>query len=158
MGSLLAVYFDLINEERSRELIKTAENYLLDEKLGIYTVYPMDFHKLINFFKFSGNEAGEPHKYINGGIWSHSNVWYALALMKIGEEKKALNFIKNTMTINGIINSPNGQPAMYEYRNSNSDNPSEYGKIDKPQFMWAAGWYLYFINEYLNLKKLPLSK
>ena len=46
------------------------------------------------------------------------------------------------MTLDGIINSPNGQPAMYEYRDSNFNNPKEYGKIDKPQFMWAAGLVL----------------
>jgi glycogen debranching enzyme len=152
MGSLLAVYFDLLETERAKELLATTEKFLLDEQLGIYTVYPMDFHELIGFFRFAGNEAGDPHKYINGGIWPHSNAWYALALMKIGEKDKALKFIKQTMTIDGIINSPNGQPAMYEYRNSNFNNPQEYGKVDKPQFMWAAGWYLYILYEYLKLK------
>jgi len=152
MGSLLAVYFDLLEIERAKELLATTEKFLLDEQLGIYTVYPMDFHELIGFFRFAGNEAGDPHKYINGGIWPHSNAWYALALMKIGEKDKALKFIKQTMTIDGIINSPNGQPAMYEYRNSNFNNPQEYGKVDKPQFMWAAGWYLYILYEYLKIK------
>ena len=47
------------------------------------------------------------------------------------------------MSLDGIINSPNGQPAMYEYRIADSENPEVYGKIDKPQFLWAAGWYLY---------------
>jgi glycogen debranching enzyme len=147
MGSLLAIYFDLLDEKRAKELIKTAEKYLLDKELGIYTVFPMDFHQLTDFFKFAGNEAGEPHKYINGGIWPHSNAWYALALIKTGDKRKAMEFIKKTMTLDGIINSPNGQPAMYEYRNSNYKDPEVYGKIDKPQFMWAAGWYLYCIYE-----------
>lgn len=88
MGSLLAVWFNLLDEKKAEELVTTAEKYLLDEKLGIYTVYPMDFHQLKDFFKFSGNEAGEPHKYINGGIWPHANAWYALALIKIGEKRK----------------------------------------------------------------------
>ena len=147
MGSLLAVYFNLLNPERSNELIKTAEEKLLDEKLGIYTLFPMDFNKLIDKLKFAGNEAGEPFKYANGGIWMHGNAWYALDLIKTGQKEKAINFIKRTMTLDGIINSPNGQPAMYEYRDSNFNNPKEYGKIDKPQFMWAAGWYLYCIYE-----------
>ncbi len=147
MGSLLAVYFNLLDDERSKELIQTASEKLLDEKLGIYTLFPMDFHLLIDKLKFAGNEAGEPFKYANGGIWMHGNAWYALALIKTGQKEKALEFIKRTMTLNGIINSPNGQPAMYEYRNSNYNKPNEYGKIDKPQFMWAAGWYLYCIYE-----------
>ncbi len=152
MGSLLAVYFNLLNPDRSKELIKTAEEKLLDEKLGIYTLFPMDFDKLIDKLKFAGNEAGEPFKYANGGIWMHGNAWYALDLIKTGQKEKAINFIKRTMTLDGIINSPNGQPAMYEYRDSNFNNPKEYGKIDKPQFMWAAGWYLYCIYELYGKK------
>jgi hypothetical protein len=152
MGSLVAVYFGLLNEERSDKLLTTAKKYLLDENIGVYTVYPMDFHTLTDFFKFSGNEAGDPHKYANGGIWPHCNAFYALALIKRGRKEEALNFIKTTMTIDGIINSPNGHPAMYEYRNSNKHNPQEYGQIDKPQFMWAAGWYLYCLYELELLK------
>jgi glycogen debranching enzyme len=143
MGSLLASHFNLTSEERKRELITTAEEYLLDEKIGLYTLFPMDFHLLIDYLGFAGNEAGDPYKYANGGIWMHGNAWYALALMKIGEKEKAENFIKKIMTLDGIINSPNGQPAMYEYRNSNFNDPLQYGRIDKPQFMWAASWYLY---------------
>ncbi len=144
IGSLLAAHFNLINDEKKKELVKTAAEKLLDEQLGVYVVYPMDFHKLIEYLKFAGNEAGDKYKYINGGIWPHGNAWYALALISVGEKEKAIDFIKRTMTINGIINSPNGQPAMYEYRNSNPDMEFR-GKVDKPQFMWAAGWYLYFI-------------
>lgn len=142
MGPLLAVVFDLLDKEKAKALVHTAEEKLLDEKLGIYTVYPMDFHKLIEFYKFSGDEAGAPFKYINGGIWPHANAWYFLALLKTGEKEKAESFLRSAMTLDGIINSPNGQPAMYEYRNSNFNNPAEYGKVDKPQFMWAAAWYL----------------
>ena len=145
IGSLLAPHFDLLNKERTEELISTAKQKLLDPKLGIYTVFPMDFKKLINYMKFHGNEAGDKFLYLNGGIWSHGNAWYALDLMKSGKKKEALEFIKRTMTISGLINSPNGQPAMYEVRTGNFNDPEVYGKIDKPQFMWAAGWYLYCI-------------
>ncbi|RJP65815.1 MAG: hypothetical protein C4539_12480 [Ignavibacteriales bacterium] len=144
IGSLLAAHFNLIDADKKKELVKTAAEKLLDPQLGIYVVYPMDFHKLIEYLKFAGNEAGDKYKYINGGIWPHGNAWYALALISIGEREKAVEFIKQTMTIDGIINSPNGQPAMYEYRNSNPDLKFR-GKVDKPQFMWAAGWYLYLI-------------
>jgi hypothetical protein len=93
--------------------------------------------------KFHGNEAGDKFLYLNGGIWSHGNAWYALDLIKAGRKEEAQNFIKKVMTIDGMLDSPNGQPAMYEVRNGNYTDPKTYGKIDKPQFMWAAGWYLY---------------
>jgi len=57
------------------------------------------------------------------------------------------------MTLNGIINSPNGQPALYEYRISDKTNPAFYGKIDKPQFLWAGGWYLYTLYNLFGLRE-----
>ena len=66
---------------------------------------------------------------------------------------EAYKFIKKTMTLDGIINSPNGQPALYEYRISDKNNPNKYGKIDKPQFLWAGGWYLYTLYNLFGLKE-----
>ncbi len=153
IGSLLAAHYNLIDEEKKRALIQTVQKNLLDEKVGIYNVYPMDFHLLIDYLKFAGNEAGDPYFYGNGGIWPHGNAWYALGLIAIGEKSAAFQFIKNIMTLEGIMNSPNGQPAMYEYRNSNKHDPSIYGKVDKPQFMWAGGWYLYSLYHLLGLRE-----
>jgi hypothetical protein len=153
MGSLLASHFNLLDEDKNLKLITTAKENLLDEKLGIYTLYPMDLHKLIDYMKFAGNEAGNPYYYANGGIWQHGNAWYALALINNGFYEEALNFIKKTMTLSGIINSPNGQPALYEYRISDKTNPTFYGKIDKPQFLWAGGWYFYTLYNLFGLRE-----
>jgi len=153
IGSLLSAHFNLIDREKKIELVKTAEENLLNKKIGVYNVFPMDFHQLIDFLKFSGNEAGEPFVYANGGIWPHGNAWYTLALISIGRYEEALNFLKDIMTIEGIVNSPNGHPAMYEYRNSNYQNSLEYGKIDKPQFLWAAAWYLYSLYNLLGVRE-----
>jgi len=153
IGSLLAAHFNVLDQEKKTALLETATNKLLDEKIGIYNVFPMDFHLLIDYLKLAGNEAGDPYCYANGGIWPHGNAWYALGLISIGEKAAAFRFIKNIMTLEGIMNSPNGQPAMYEYRNSNKHDPSIYGKIDKPQFMWAGGWYLYTLYHLLGLRE-----
>ncbi|OGU72018.1 MAG: hypothetical protein A2V93_03225 [Ignavibacteria bacterium RBG_16_34_14] len=153
MGSLLASHFNLIDEDKNLKLITTAKENLLDEKLGIYTLWPMDLHKLIEYMKFAGNEAGEPYYYANGGIWPHGNAWYALGLISNGFNEDAFKFIKQTMTLSGIINSPNGQPALYEYRISDKTNPAFYGKIDKPQFLWAGGWYFYTLYNFFGLRE-----
>lgn len=151
IGSLLAPVFNLIDQDRKIRLTESATQHMLDEKIGIYNVYPMDFHKLIDFLRFAGDEAGQPFKYANGGVWPHGNAWYALALMSAGKKDDAFRFVKRNTTIHGIMNSPNGQPAMYEYRNSNYTDPAQYGKIDKPQFMWAAGWYIYTLYHLLAI-------
>jgi len=149
MGSLFAVYFNYLEKRKADELMVTASEKLLDKEAGIATVTPMDFStpELIELWKCAGKEAGDAHRYANGGIWPHGNAVYALSLMKSGRREEAMQFVKKTMTLHGIINSPNGQPAMFEYRNSNRENPAEHGKADKPQFMWAASWYLFCVYE-----------
>ncbi len=143
IGSLLAAHYGLLDAGKIESMVETAKTVLLDADIGIYNAYPMDFTTLIEYLTFSGNEAGEPYYYFNGGVWSQGNAWYALALIKAGHQNQAFNFIRKTMTVKGIISGPNGQPAMYEVRNANVGQPEVYGRVDKPQFLWAAGWYLY---------------
>ncbi|MBI1938425.1 MAG: hypothetical protein HYS25_09880 [Ignavibacteriales bacterium] len=142
-GSLLAAHYGLLEQEKISKMINTAEEKIVDEKAGVYTVYPMDFDELQDYWHLVNNEAGGKFYYLNGGIWSHSNAWYSLALIADGKKENAAEFIKNVMTVDGIMNGPNGQPAMYEVRNGNFNDAKVYGTIDKPQFMWSAGWYLY---------------
>jgi len=142
-GSLLAAHYGLLEQEKISKMINTAEEKIVDEKAGVYTVYPMDFDELQDYWHLVNNEAGGKFYYLNGGIWPHSNAWYSLALIADGKKENAAEFIKNVMTVDGIMNGPNGQPAMYEVRNGNFNDAKVYGTIDKPQFMWSAGWYLY---------------
>lgn len=143
MGSLLAAHYGLLNKEHVGSMVQTARQNLVAKHLGVYNAFPIDYHTLQTFWNFNGNEAGDPYYYMNGGIWSHANAWYALALSAEGKKDDAIDFVKNTMTVKGIMSGPNGQPAMYEVRNGNQNNRLEYGTVDKPQFLWAAGWYLY---------------
>jgi len=144
MGPLLAPTFGVLDSKKSRELVATAGRELLDGRIGIRTTMPPDFHtkSSIGFYKFAGDEAGQPYYYINGGVWPHNNAWYALALKSVGMVDEAADFVKRTMTLDGIANSPMGIPAMYEYRFSDSAS-ADFGKIDKPSFLWAGGFYLY---------------
>jgi hypothetical protein len=43
------------------------------------------------------------------------------------------------MTVDGITRSPRGQPALYEYRFSDTAAP-DHGWVDKPTMMWSAGF------------------
>ena len=143
IGSLLAAHYGLLDSAKLKALVSSAGKNLLDPKTGIYNAYPMDFHELIDYLKFAGNEAGATGFYANGGIWPQGNAWYALALIADDLREESYQFIKNTMTLAGIMAGPNGQPAMYEVRNSNRSDTDVYGTVDKPQFMWAGAWYLY---------------
>ncbi len=143
MGSLLAPVFGLLDSARADQLVRTAGQHLLAEGIGIRTVMPPDFHtdSMKSFFQFAGNEAGDPYLYANGGVWPHNNAWYILALIAAGRPDDAFRFYRTTMTLDGIAQSPMGQPAFYEYRNSDPASP-RYGEVDKPSFLWAAGFTL----------------
>jgi hypothetical protein len=153
IGSLLAAHYDLLDPSRQTQMISRARDVMLDEKVGIYNAYPMDYQNLIDYLKFSGNEAGAPYYYFNGGIWPQGNAWYALALISEGNQKEAWDFLLKTMTVKGVMRGPNGQPAMYEVRNANRNSPNEYGSVDKPQFMWAGAWYLYALYRLLGMQE-----
>jgi len=144
MGSLLAPVFHVLDADRSRQLVETAGRKLVAPGVGVRTAMPPDFHtdSMRAFFQFAGNEAGDPYLYANGGVWPHNNAWYTLALRAAGRADDAFKFFRQTMTLDGIAQSPMGQPAMYEYRYSDNASP-EYGRIDKPSFLWAAGFTLY---------------
>ena len=143
MGSLLAPCFGYLDSARANTLLETVAHELLAPGIGIRTAMPADFHtdSIRAEFHFADNEAGDPYLYANGGVWPHNNAWYALALDAMGRRDEAYRFFRSTMTLDGVANSPMGQPAFYEYRFSDTASPL-YGKIDKPSFLWAAGFSL----------------
>jgi hypothetical protein len=152
-GSLLAAHYGLLDNARIARLTETAGRYMVDAQIGLYNAYPADFHERIEEYEFSGGEAGDKYYYFNGGVWPHGNAWYALALIAAGMDTEALEFIKNVMTLEGVMKSPNGQPAMYEFRNANSEDREAYGQVDKPQFTWAAAWYQYALYRLFGVRE-----
>ncbi|MBF8296709.1 MAG: hypothetical protein HW389_3254 [Bacteroidetes bacterium] len=142
-GSLIAPVYDLLDQARAQKLVATAGRHLVDQRIGTRIAVPVDFatDSVIHSFKFAGAEAGPPYSYANGGVWPHGNAWFALALKSVNKLDESFSFVQRTMTIDGIARSPNGLPAMYEYRSSDPGSP-EFGTIDKPSFLWAGGMYL----------------
>ena len=154
MGSLLAPAFGVLPDDKARDLVATATKELVAPGIGVRVAMPADFHtkESIAFFKFAGDETGQPYYYINGGVWPHNNAWYALALKNIGRVDDAAQFVKTTMTLDGVARSPMGIPAMYEYRYSDPSS-KEFGKIDKPSFLWAGGFFLYTLYQVFGVKE-----
>jgi hypothetical protein len=153
-GSLVAAAFDILDNDREIKLLKTAREQLMDENLGIRNAMPADFHKLVDVYQFKGGEMGEPYIYANGGIWPQGTIWYGLGLLNIGRVDEAKDVLTKYLTLEGIKNSPNGQPSFYEYRNADA-NSTDYGKIDKPTFLWAGGWYLYTLYQLMGVRENP---
>ncbi len=141
MGPLLAAVYGQLPAEHAQQLVSTAQQHLLDPLLGLRTVAPADFHtdSVKALYVVKGNEAGDAFTYANGGVWYLGNAWYAWAVRSIGDIEGAFDFFTKTMTLDGIVRSPSGQPALYEYRFADAD-ASDHGRVDKPTMMWAAGF------------------
>ncbi len=151
-GSLVAAWFNLIEGPRRIRLLQTVKDTLLDDEIGIRNAMPNDFHTLDSLYKFVKGEVGEPFVYFNGGVWSHGNAWYALALLADNQPDMALQVLKKYLTLAGIQKSPNGQPSFYEYRMTNPHS-DRYGEIDKPTFLWAGGWFLHVLYRLAGLRE-----
>ena len=76
------------------------------------------------------------------------------AIATITITNAARDAVKKYLSLEGIRSSPNGQPSFYEYRMGDPDSP-QYGRIDKPTFLWAAGWYLYTLYHLSGLRENP---
>lgn len=153
-GSLVAAVFDLLDDQQKITLLETARRELLDTEIGLRIAMPADFHTMIEQYKFNGMEAGEPFVYLNGGIWPHGNVWYALGWLMAGKPDVAGDALRKYATLSGVAASPNGQPSFYEYRKANRDLP-EYGQIDKPTFLWSGGWFINALYQLAGVRENP---
>lgn len=155
-GSILAVVFDLLPQEKADQLLQTVRKQLYDVNIGVRNAFPEDFiePEVIKYFGFEGEQAGLPGIYFNGGVWPQSTIWYIEALLSRHRVKDAYAVLKRNYTLKGITDSPNGQPALYETRKSNP-NSEEYGMLDKPSFLWAGGWYLKALYYLLGVKDSP---
>ena len=151
-GSLVATYYGLLDDEKKSHLLQTVKDTLLDENIGIRNAMPPDFHELISVYNFKGMESGMPYFYFNGGVWPHGNAWYALGLLYNNQVEEAKTVLKKYLTLDGIRNSPNGQPSFYEYRITDPKS-DRYGEIDKPTFLWAGGWYLHVLYQVAGLRE-----
>jgi len=106
-GSLIAPVYDLLDQVQAQKLVATAARQLVDQRIGTRIAVPADFatDSVIRAFKFAGAEAGPAYSYANGGVWPHSNAWYALALKSVNKLKESFDFVQRTMTIDGIAQS-----------------------------------------------------
>jgi hypothetical protein len=113
---------------------------------------PPDFHTLTDAYRFNGPEVGAPYKYMNGGVWPQGIAWYVLGLIAARQPEEAATALRAYLTLDGIRDSPNGQPALFEYREADPQSPT-YGQIDKTTFLWAGGWYLHVLYQLAGVRE-----
>ena len=153
-GSLVAAWFDLLDDGKRDTLLDTARRELLDANVGVRNAMPMDYHVLTDVYRFQEGEVGTPGVYMNGGVWPQGTAWYALGLIAAGRVDEARDVLTRYLSVAGVMDSPNGQPAFYEYRNADRTSTA-YGAVDKPTFLWAGGWFLHVLYQLAGVRETP---
>ncbi len=153
-GSLVAAWFGLLDDGKRDTLLNTARRELLDENVGVRNAMPIDYHLLTDVYQFQEGEVGTPGVYMNGGVWPQGNAWYSLGLIAAGRVGEARDVLTRYLSVAGVEDSPNGQPAFYEYRNADTTSTA-YGAIDKPTFLWAGGWFLNVLYQLAGVRETP---
>lgn len=147
LGNLLAILFDLADKKQARSIL----NYI--ERKKIARPYPMrsidpPLRKGTKYWYdyFEDCDARTPYHYINGGIWTYIGAFYVLALIKMGDFKKA----EHELTLVAEANLKNPMFSEWLHGLKGTVGPSANGYKDDGNQGWNAGVY---VLAYESLKK-----
>ncbi len=131
-GQVFALMGGIATDEQAREVLRAADHYLFDDKVGGYRLNT-NFHELLlNMGRCFGYAYG--HKE-NGAMFSHMAVMFAYALYQRGftqEAFKALNAIYAQSANFAVSRMYPGIPEYF----------SERGRGMYPYLTGSASWYL----------------
>jgi glycogen debranching enzyme len=101
LGNLLAIVFELANDYQARKII----DYIRKKKIS--NPYPMrsispPIRKGSDYWEdyYMDCDAGKPHHYLNGGIWTYIGGFYVLALIKLRKFREAKKELKKLAEAN----------------------------------------------------------
>ena len=120
-GSLLAAAFDLLDAAKRDTLIETARRELLDENVGVRNAMPMDYHLLTDVYHFQEGEVGHAGRvHERRRLAARQRVVRARADRRRARWTTRATLWSATSAWPESTDSPNGQPAFYEYRNADA--------------------------------------
>lgn len=145
-----AVLADLPNKERKAQAIKSAASRLIDWENGVIKLFSPPF---------SGSGRQRPG-YVasypiglreNGGQYTHAAVWYAMAVLNLGDIEQGYNLIK---LLNPAMKYKNNKGEIYKnepyYISADVySNPKAIGRGGWSIYTGAASWYYKCILESL---------
>jgi glycogen debranching enzyme len=132
LGNLLAIVFELADEERSLKILDYIKKKKIAEPSPIKVIYP-PIKKGSPYWQdyYLDCESGKPDHYSNGGIWGYVGCFYVLALIKLGKLKEAEAELKKIAKVNLDWGFPEWIP------------PKKHFRVVKDQFQaWEAGVYI----------------
>jgi len=93
LGNLLAIFFGLADKRKANKILSYIIENHVNEPYPVKTVFPPIYPGDPDWKEYYwADEAGEPTKYLNGGIWPFNGGFFVacLALMNNGEAQEQL--------------------------------------------------------------------
>lgn len=142
-GQVFAIMGGTATEEQIRSIVKSADTYLYEEKIGGYRLNT-DFHELkTDLGRMFGFAYGEKE---NGAVFSHMAVMYANALYRRGFAKEGYKALQALADAALHFEASRIYPGIPEYFNNEGRGMYHY-------LTGAASWYmLTFITEVFGVR------
>ncbi len=142
-GQVFAIMGGTATEEQIRSIVKSADAYLYEEKIGGYRLNT-DFHELkTDLGRMFGFAYGEKE---NGAVFSHMAVMYANALYRRGFAKEGYKALQALADAALHFETSRIYPGIPEYFNNEGRGMYHY-------LTGAASWYmLTFITEVFGVR------
>jgi glycogen debranching enzyme len=101
LGNLLAILFDLATHSQSSKILNHIKQKKIDKPFPIKAIFPPITPKHKDWQPYyRDSEAGVPHHYLNGGVWTYIGGFYVLALIKVGKMDYAYQMLEKLAEAN----------------------------------------------------------
>ena len=131
-GQVFALMGGIASDEQVREMLRAADHYLFDARLGGYRLNTNFGEVLLNMGRCFGFAYG--HKE-NGAMFSHMAVMFAYALYQRGLARPAFRILDGIYRQSADFAASRMYPGIPEYF-------SERGRGMYPYLTGSASWYL----------------
>jgi len=150
LGNMLAIVYGLATEKQARKILNFVERKGVAKPFPIRVIYP-PIKKGSKAWKdyFKACLAGEPHNYINGGIWPFVGGFYVCALVQVKKFKQAEKELK-------ILAKANKLGKKYKWDFNEWVHPILKSAEGGRHQAWSAGGYL-LAYEAVKSRKNPLK-
>lgn len=136
LGNLLSIYFGLADKKRANKILNHIFEYNINKPYPVKTVFPPIYPGNPDWKEYYwADDAGEPTKYLNGGIWPYNGGFFVtcLAMMK-GRKRQAREELDKLAEANKL-----GVEKEWEFHEWIDWDGNPKGQ---PYQAWSAGTYI----------------
>lgn len=141
-GNILAIVWDIATKHRAKNILKFVEEKRLNTVPLKTNTPPYPLWKIVPLLVFM-----KAYYYHNGFSWPWLGCMHAIALNKVGKEKKAKQELKK------LASQINEFSVTHEVFNQKSEPVESFFLKSEKTFAWTAGLFIRAMDEIIGLRK-----